>query len=144
MKRILTLVLVSLTAMTVWSQSVVTWEGAYHKSPPPKSQHLQPILNDRQLGDYGREPYQRRAYAMAASYSSVMYQVPCKCHCETQGHTSLRSCFESTHGAGCSVCMKEAMYVAEQTQKGKTATQIRSGINRGEHNKIDLESAASF
>jgi hypothetical protein len=89
--------------MTVWSQSsVVTWEGAYHTSPPSKNDKLQPILTRGQLwSDYGREPYQRRACEVAATYSSVMYQVPCKCHCETQGHTSLRSCFESTHGAGC-------------------------------------------
>jgi hypothetical protein len=140
MKRILTLVLVSLTAMSMWSQSaVVTWEGAYHTSPPKKGEKLPPILNSRQLwGDYGREPYQRRAYEMAAANSSVLYQLPCKCHCERQGHTSLRSCFESTHGAGCDVCMKEALYASQRTRKGKTPAQIRDGINRSEHNKVEL------
>lgn len=141
MKRTLATVFVSLLAVATWSQSaVVTWEGAYHTSPPTKAEKLPPILNRGQLwGDYGREPFQRRAYELAAANSGVMYQVPCKCHCERQGHTSLRSCFESLHGAGCDVCMKEAFYTAEQTGKGKTPAQIRQGINRGDYNKVELE-----
>jgi hypothetical protein len=40
--------------------------------------------------------------------------------------------------------MKEALYVADETRRGKTPAQIRSGINRSEHNKIDLDGGASF
>jgi hypothetical protein len=56
-------------------------------------------------------------------------------------HNSLHSCFEGTHGATCSTCMKEAVYAYEQTKKGQTPAQIRAGIERGEWQAIDLEKA---
>ena len=55
------------------------------------------------------------------------------------GHNSLHSCFENTHGAQCSTCLKELYYSYQQTKKGKTASQIRAGIIKGEWKQIDLE-----
>jgi len=132
---VVTAVVVLMAAIGSWSQLP---DDAYHKTPPPKGAKLAPILGKGQLW-FADNPAQRRAYEAAAANSSVLYQLPCKCHCSRMGHTSLRTCFETTHGAGCDVCMKEALYAADQTSKGKTPAQIRDGINRSEFQKIDLE-----
>ena len=75
----------------------------------------------------------QNAYILAARVKKVLYQQPCYCHCDrSQGHKSLLDCFASKHGAGCGVCMREAIYSYEQSHKGKTAAEIRAGIERGE------------
>jgi len=77
---------------------------------------------------------------MAAKIPAVLHQEPCYCHCDrTMGHNSLHSCFEGTHGAECSTCMKEGVYAYRETLKGRTPAQIRAGIERGEWENIDLE-----
>jgi hypothetical protein len=38
--------------------------------------------------------------------------------------------------------MKETVYAYQQTKLGRTAAQIRAGIERGEWQDIDLEKAA--
>jgi hypothetical protein len=79
------------------------------------------------------------AYTVAARIKKVLYQQPCYCHCDkSQGHGSLLDCFVSRHGSGCNICMSEAFYAYEQTHKGKTATQIREGIVKGDWQKVDL------
>jgi uncharacterized protein with PCYCGC motif len=81
----------------------------------------------------------QNAYILAAGVKKVLYQQPCYCHCDrSQGHTSLLDCFASKHGAGCGVCMREAIYSYEQSHKGKTAAQIRAGIERGEWQQVDM------
>lgn len=138
-RRILvTAVVVLMAAIGSWSQLP---DDAYHKTAPPKGAKLPPILGKGQLW-FADNPVQKRAYEAAAANASVLYQLPCKCHCTRMGHTSLRTCFETTHGAGCDVCMKEALYAADQTAKGKTPAQIRDGINRSEYQKIDLETGS--
>lgn len=127
--------MVLMTTVGTWSQAPA---DPYHAAPPRKGEKLPPILGKGQLW-FAEAPAQRRAYAAAAVNASVLYQLPCKCHCGRIGHTSLRTCFETTHGAGCDVCMKEALYAALQTSKGKTPAQIRDGIERSEFNRIDLE-----
>jgi len=74
----------------------------------------------------------------------VLHQQPCYCHCDRMGHNSLHSCYENTHGAQCSTCLKELYYSYQQHKSGKTATQIRAGIIKGEWKQIDLQSAASM
>jgi hypothetical protein len=59
------------------------------------------------------------------------------------GHNSLRSCFESTHGARCDICLKELYYSYSEHQKSKTASQIRKGIMQGGWRQVKLETAAS-
>ena len=61
----------------------------------------------------------------------------------SMGHNSLHSCFESTHGARCATCLKELYYSYEQHKAGKTATQIRAGIIKGDWKQINLEASAS-
>src|SRR5690348_1566695 len=74
----------------------------------------------------------------------VLHQQPCYCYCDRMGHNSLHSCFENTHGAQCSTCLKELYYSYQQSKKGKTASQIRAGIIKGDRKQIDLESAAAI
>jgi hypothetical protein len=143
MKRLLgciALGLVTLAASAQWSNPA-TDIPAYNAKPPIKP--LKPILSGDQLkGEYFSHPYQVAAYKMAAKVPAELHQQPCYCRCDLAlGHNSLHSCFESTHGATCSTCMKEAIYAYEQTQKGKTPAQIRAAIERGEWQSVDLENA---
>jgi hypothetical protein len=81
----------------------------------------------------------QNAYALAARVRKVLYQQPCYCHCDrSQGHGSLLDCFAGKHAAECGVCIREGLYSYEQTRKGKTAAQIRDGIERGEWRQVDV------
>ncbi len=102
-----------------------------------------PILPKDQLwGEAFKYPYQVQAYQLAAKIPGVLYQMPCYCYCDRIGHNSLHTCFESTHGAHCGICMKEAFYAYEQTKRKKTPAEIRAGIIKGEWKAIDLEAEA--
>ncbi len=106
---------------------------AFH-SQPPQGQ-LPETLSPSQFANV----VVQNAYILAAHIRKVLYQQPCYCHCDrSQGHTSLLDCFASKHGAGCGVCMREAIYSYEQSNKGKTAAQIRAGIERGEWQQVDM------
>ena len=118
---------------------------AFHAGPPPTGAKLLPILGKDQLwGENDQYPFQSHAYELAKKIQGVIYQQPCYCYCDRMGHKSLHSCFEDTHGAQCSTCMKELYYAYQMTQKHKTAAQIRKGIIAGEWKQIDLESATSI
>lgn len=145
MKRIwgcVVLGLVTLVASAQWSGSPASDLPAYNKTAPTRP--LPPVLSGGQLsGPYFAHTYQVIAYKMAAKIPGVLFQQPCYCRCDREmGHNSLHSCFESTHGAGCSTCMKEAIYAYQQTKKGRTPAQIRAGIERGEWMNVDYEKAA--
>ena len=86
----------------------------------------------------------QNAYTLAARVKKILYQQPCYCHCDrSQGHTSLLDCFASKHGSECGVCMREAIYSYEQSHKGKSAVQIRAGIERGEWRDVDMSKYAA-
>ena len=105
---------------------------AYHAQPP--TGELPQTLDPAQFDN----PVVKNAYALTAKVKRVLYQQPCYCHCDrAHGHTSLLDCFTSTHGSMCNVCMGEALYSYEQTRKGKTASQIRDGIEHSEWQHID-------
>jgi hypothetical protein len=144
MKRILgclALGLATIVASAQWTNPADDIP-AYNAAAPTKP--LPPLMSGAQLtGPYFQHSYQVIAYKMAAKVSQVLYQEPCYCRCDREmGHNSLHSCFEGTHGAACSTCMREAVYSYQQTKKGKTPAQIRAGIERGEWQNIDLEAAA--
>jgi hypothetical protein len=81
----------------------------------------------------------QNAYALAARVKKVLYQQPCYCHCDrSQGHGSLLDCFAGKHAAECGVCLREGLYSYEQSHQGKTAAQIREGIERGDWHQVDL------
>ncbi len=117
---------------------------AYNAAPPAKGHPLPPIMSGKQLsGPDFQHPSQVKAYQAAAKIPGVLHQLPCYCYCDRSvGHNSLHSCFESDHGAHCSVCMKEALYAYKETKKGKSAKQIRQGVMRGEFDKIDLQNVS--
>ena len=114
---------------------------AFHATPPAKTATLPAVLTQAQLAQAGfTEPAEREAYKAAAKVGSLLYQMPCYCHCDRQvGHTSLRSCFEGTHGEACATCAQEALYVYQQSKKGWSAKMIRAGIIRGDFKMIDLQ-----
>jgi hypothetical protein len=106
---------------------------AYHDTVPsgPLPQTLSPSLFT--------DPVAQNAYRLAARVKKVLYQEPCYCHCDrSQGHGSLLDCFAGKHAAECGVCVREDFYAYEQTQKGKTPSQIRDGIEQGEWQKVDI------
>ncbi len=137
----LALGLAALAASAQWSNPAED-VPAYNAVPP--SRPLPAVLSGGQLsGPYFSHAYQVTAYKMAAKIPAVLHQQPCYCRCDREmGHNSLHSCFEGTHGAACSTCMREAVYAYQQTKKGRTAAQIRVGIERGEWQNVDLEKAA--
>lgn len=144
MKRILgclALGLVTIAASAQWGGDPSLDIPAYNAKPPIKP--MKPILTGSQLtGEYFSHPYQVTAYKIAQKIPAVLHQQPCYCHCDrAMGHNSLHSCFEGTHGATCTTCMKEAVFAYEQTKKGKTPAQIRTAIERGEFQTVDLETA---
>ena len=139
-------VLVLLTVSAPWATSQQGGEiPAYNAGPPPKGSKLPPILTKDQLwGDNAQFSYQTRAYELAAKIPAVLHQQPCYCYCDRMGHKSLHSCFENTHGAECSICLKELYYAYSQHKRGKTARQIREGIIRGDWKTVELRSAAEI
>lgn len=114
---------------------------AYHPIAPATATKLPAILTEKQLAESGLiAPAQKESYKAAARASSVLYQMPCYCYCDrAHGHTSLRSCFESAHGANCGTCMSEALYSYRQSKRGWTPKMIREGIFHGDFKMIDLE-----
>ena len=81
----------------------------------------------------------QNTYTLAARVKKLLYQQPCYCHCDrSKGHASLLDCFASTHGSECGVCLSEALYTYEQSRKGKTAAQIRQGIEHGDWQHVDI------
>ena len=109
---------------------------AYALKPP-----IPATLDPKQFPD----ALSRNVYALAAKIKPVLYQQPCYCYCDrAMGHKSLHSCYEGQHAAICSACLKELYYSYVQTKKGKTPTQIRAGITKGEWKQIDLQTAADI
>lgn len=106
---------------------------AFHEGPPQGE--LPATLPPELFGSV----VVQNAYTLAAKVKKILYQQPCYCHCDRSvGHASLLDCFASKHGSGCDVCMKEAIYSYEQSRKGKTAAQIRTGIESGEWRRVDM------
>jgi hypothetical protein len=140
MKRTLSIGLISLISIAGSAQWVAQPNGvpAFNAKPPAKGTNLPPILSGAQLENF-QHPVQVKAYQAAAKLPAVFHQLPCYCYCDRHaGHKSLRTCFESEHGANCSTCMKEALFAEQQTKLGKTPAQIRAAIIRGDFEKIDL------
>jgi hypothetical protein len=148
--RALTLIFlfaVTLTMSAEWTPQMEEEGGipAYNAGPPPKGTRLPAMLAKSDLwGADAQYPYQTHAYDLASKIPTVLHQQPCYCYCDRMGHNSLRSCFETSHGARCSTCLKELYYSYQQNKKGKTAAQIRAGIIKGEWKQIDLQSAATI
>jgi hypothetical protein len=141
------LLFVTLTMTSLWAAPQEEENGipAYNTGPPLKGTKLPAILTKDQLwGADAQYPYQAHAYELAAKIPTVLHQQPCYCYCDRMGHNSLHSCFEGTHGARCSTCLKELYYSYQEHKAGKTAAQIRAGIIKGNWKQIDLDSATAI
>ena len=116
--------LVALAAAAQWSNPADDIP-AYNAVAP--SRPLPAVMSGQQLsGPYFARPYQVIAYKMAAKIPGVLHQEPCYCRCDrAMGHNSLHSCFEGTHGAECSTCMKEVIFTYQETKKGRTPDPCR-------------------
>ncbi len=137
-------VLALLCASAITHAQFVNQQSAapnFHSSAPTAGEKLPPVLTQKQLAEAGLiMPAQTESYKAAARASSVVYQMPCYCYCDrSHGHASLRTCFESTHGANCGTCMQEALYSYRQSKKGWSAKMIREGIVRGDFKMLDLQ-----
>jgi hypothetical protein len=145
MKMVWGLLLVLVLGITLFAQGDSNQVPAYHKGAPQKGAKLPPILPREQLwGPSFQRDYQIHAYELASKIPGVIYQLPCYCYCDRIGHGSLRSCYESTHAAHCSACLKELYFAYQQKKKGKTAAQIRAAIEKGQWETVDLETAAAI
>jgi hypothetical protein len=110
---------------------------AYHDAAPKTA--LPPVLSPDKVS--GR--LNKNAYSIASKISAVLYEQPCYCYCDrAQGHKSLHDCYTSEHATTCTVCQRELFYAYEQSQKGKTAAQIRKGIMAADWADIDLSKYA--
>ena len=112
----------------------------FNATPPVDAKKLPAILTKDQLwGGNAQFAYQTHAYELAAKIPKVIYQQPCYCYCDRHaGHGSLLDCYTGKHAADCGVCLREGLYAYEQTKKGKTAAQIREGIEKGEWRTVDM------
>jgi len=145
MKSVWSLILVLVVAVTLFAQGDTPQIPAYHKAPPAKQAKLPPILPKEQLwGPAFQRDYQIHAYELASRIPKVIYQLPCYCYCDRIGHGSLRTCYETTHAAHCAACMKELYLAYQMNKKGKTVAQIRQAVNKGEWEKVDLDTAAQI
>jgi hypothetical protein len=134
------LIVIFATAMTQ-AQLAQSDVPAFHDKPPAKGEKLPAVLTEKQLTDAGyTAPAIKEGYRAATRAGDVLYQMPCYCHCDRgHGHTSLRSCFEVTHGANCGTCLAESLYAYQMSKKGWTTKMIRDSIMRGEFKQVDLQ-----
>jgi hypothetical protein len=142
--RLLFLFLVTLAVSSPWAVTQEEKVPAFNTAPPAKGKLPAILAADQLWGEDAQYPYQTHAYELAAKIPEVLHQQPCYCYCDRIGHNSLHSCFETTHGAKCSICLKEVYYSYLMHQKGKTAAQIRQGIIAGQWKQVGLGTAASI
>jgi uncharacterized protein with PCYCGC motif len=112
---------------------------AYHAAPPKEK-----LAATLPPSDFPNDPTSQHSYAAAAKIKPILYQMPCYCHCDKEiGHTSLLSCYQDRHASICSVCKMELYYAYVESRKGKTAQEIRTGILRGDWQKVDMSGWAA-
>lgn len=71
------------------------------------------------------------AYRAAAAIPDVLDRLYCYCECEQHsGHRSLKSCFATEHGAGCDICINEALLAKVLHDQGRTADEIKAAVDR--------------
>lgn len=81
-----------------------------------------------------------KAYQLAKEIPAVLAQQPCYCYCDAGfGHKSLLDCQVDHHSAECLVCRKEVILTGKLHAEGKSATQIREAIIRGEWQKVEAD-----
>ncbi len=71
----------------------------------------------------------RQAYTVAEKHPELLAQLDCYCGCEQhEGHKNLLDCFRTTHGAGCDICVGEAVTAGQMYESGTPVDQIRDAL----------------
>ncbi len=71
----------------------------------------------------------RQAYIVARDHPELLAQLDCYCGCEQhEGHKNLLDCFRTNHGAGCDICVGEAVTAGQMLNHGTPVDQIREAL----------------
>jgi hypothetical protein len=71
----------------------------------------------------------RQAYLVAREHPELLAQLDCYCGCEEhEGHKNLLDCFRTNHGAGCDICIGEAVTAGQMLSQGTPVDQIREAL----------------
>ena len=71
----------------------------------------------------------RQAYIVARDHPELLAQLDCYCGCEqNEGHKNLLDCFRTNHGAGCDICVGEAVTAGQMLNHGTPVDQIREAL----------------
>ncbi len=71
----------------------------------------------------------RQAYTVAEKHPELLAQLDCYCGCEQhEGHKNLLDCFRTMHGAGCDICVGEAVTAGQMYDSGTPVDQIRTAL----------------
>jgi hypothetical protein len=99
----------------------------HHPMPRIDAQAMQVMPAAR----YAASPGVGEVYEMAAEMPHMMDGIYCFCFCRNNfGHYSLLDCFLGDHGAGCNICMQEAVLTYEMADRGDSLEAIREEIDR--------------
>jgi len=80
---------------------------------------------------YASSPGVADVYERASEIPAVLDGIYCYCFChDTFGHYSLLDCFMNDHGAGCDICLQEAILAYEMTSQGASVDDIRQEVDR--------------
>ncbi len=72
-----------------------------------------------------------KAYVAAREIPEVLDSLHCYCECKKhQGHKSLLTCFVTTHGRNCSICIDEAVMANKLHKKGYDVVAIRKAVDK--------------
>jgi hypothetical protein len=84
-------------------------------------------------------PIIAHAYRVAQEMPGTLAQQPCYCYCyKTAGHRGLLDCYADLHASSCSVCIQEALLTEKLQKEGRSASQIREAIIRGDWRNVEL------
>ena len=103
---------------------------------PADAKPLPAVLDPSRFHD----PTISKAYYIANLNQELFAQQPCYCYCDAgHGHRSLLDCYTSEHGAGCGLCIQEALFIDKMHKEGKSASEIRDLIVHGGWRSVKLE-----
>lgn len=73
----------------------------------------------------------KQAYIVARDHPELLAQLDCYCGCEQhEGHKNLLTCFRTRHGAGCDICIGEAVAAGKLADGGMPVEQIRTALHQ--------------
>jgi hypothetical protein len=103
-------------------------DASGHHPTPRVDAHAMHVMSTAR---YASSPGVGEVYEMAAEMPAMMDGIYCYCFCHNNfGHYSLLDCFLGDHGAGCNICMQEAVLTYEMASRGDSLEDIREEIDR--------------